>query len=100
MQTFQKSYGNDKFAVLSIGNLSTKKAVENYVRDQGLRGEDPVFIVLMKGWKVYKAFGGRGTPNTFIIDKKGRVRFIHRAFNPGMEKIMKREIEALLAETT
>ena len=86
--------------MLSIGNLTTKKAVEDYVKEQGLKGEDPVFTVLMKGWKVYKAFGGRGAPNTFLIDNKGQVRFIHRAFNPGMEKTMKREIEALLAEAS
>lgn len=72
--------------------------MEDYVKNQGLQGKEPAFTVLMKGWKVYKAFGGRGVPNTFIIDKKGRVRFIHRAFNSGMEKSMKREIEALLAE--
>lgn len=77
-----------------------EKAVRNYVVKQGLGGDEPKFPVLLSGWKVYKAFGGRGVPNTFLIDKKGRVRFIHRAFNPGMEKTMEREIEALLAESS
>ena len=99
MQTLQKTYNTDDFAIFSIGNLSNQKSVKKYVVDQGLKGEDALFPVLMKGWKVYKAFKGRGAPNTFIIDKKGRVRFYHRNFNPGMEKTFKREIKALLAES-
>ena len=95
-----KKYDNDSFIVLSIGNLSKEKGVRNYVVEQGLQGEEPLFPVLMKGWSVYREFGGRGAPNTFLIDKQGRVRFVHLAFNPGMEKIMEREIEALLAEGT
>ena len=83
--------------ILSIGNLSSGKGVERYVK-QGLKGKDPAFHVLLKGWKVYKQYKGKGTPNTYIIDKKGNVRFIHRAFNPGMEKLFVREIEALLKE--
>jgi len=83
---------------ISIGSLVADKAVRKYVVEQSLRGEEPLFHVLKGGWKVYRAYGGKGTPNTFIIDRKGNVRFIHRAFNPGMEKNMKREIEALLAE--
>ena len=67
--------------------------------DQSLRGEEPLFPVLYKGWKVFKEYKGRGTPLTFIIDKTGKVRFVHRNFNPGMEKTFKREIEALLAES-
>ncbi len=54
--------------------------------------------MLIKGWKVFKEYKGRGTPNTFVIDRKGNVRFIHREFNPGMEKILKRESEMLLKE--
>jgi peroxiredoxin len=70
------------------------------VIDQSLRGEEPLFPVLYKGWKVFKDYHGRRTPTTFLIDKTGKVRFVHRNFNPGMEKIFEREIEALLAEST
>jgi peroxiredoxin len=99
LQTFQKKYSTDKFAIFSIGNLSNPKAVKKYVFDQGLKGEEALFPVLIKGWKVFKAYKGRSTPITFLIDKTGKVRFIHRTFNPGMEKTFKREIDALLAET-
>jgi len=66
---------------------------------QGLGGEEPLFPVLINGWKIYKAYKGRGTPNTFIIDKSGKIRFYHKNFFEGNEKQMKREIEFLLAES-
>ena len=56
-------------------------------------------VYLLSGWKVFKAYKGRTTPSTFLIDKTGKVRFYHRNFNEGMEKTFKREIEALLDET-
>lgn len=99
MQAFQKKYSSDAFAIFSIGNLSNPKAVRKYVIDQGLKGEEALFPVLIKGWKVFKAYKGRSTPSTLLIDKTGKVRFIHRNFNEGMEKTFKREIDALLAET-
>jgi peroxiredoxin len=84
--------------VFSIGNLRKPKAVEDFVKVQGLSGEDPLFHVFPGAWHVFKLYKGRGAPNTYLIDKKGQVRFIHRAFQPGNEKILKREIQALLAE--
>jgi hypothetical protein len=98
LQRFQKEYQDKGLVIFSIGNMSRKKAVEDYVVRQGLRGEEPLFHVLMDGWKVYRKFGGRGAPNTFVVDRNGRVRFIHRDYYAGMERILKREIEALLAE--
>ena len=99
MQTFQKEYKGKDVVILSIGNLSNVKAARRYVVDQGMGGEEPLFPVLIKGWKVFKAYKGRTTPSTFLIDKTGKVRFYHRNFNEGMEKTFKREIEALLDET-
>jgi hypothetical protein len=98
LQRFQKTYGDKGFIALSIGNLYTVKSAEKYVVQQALRGETPVFPVLLKGWQIYKQYGGKGTPNTFIVDRNGRVRFIHRDFQSGLEKLMEREIKALLEE--
>lgn len=83
--------------VFSIGNLKKPKAAEDFVK-QGMNNADPNFHVFPGGWDVFRLYKGKGTPNTYIIDKKGMVRFIHRAFQPGNEKILKREIQALLAE--
>jgi len=80
--------------------MAKEKAVRDYVITQGLKGKKPLFQVLMDGWKVYQEYGGKGAPNTFVIDQKGQIRFVHRAYNPGVEKIIKREIEALFAEAS
>lgn len=38
-------------------------------------------------------------PSTYIIDKRGMIRHIHRGFRPGETELMRELIEALLAET-
>jgi thiol-disulfide isomerase/thioredoxin len=100
LQRFQKEFKEKGFVVFSIGNLINKKAAEDYVVDQGLKGEDPAFQVLIDGWGVYKDYGGKGAPNTFVIDRKGQVRFIHRAYSDGVERTIRREIETLFAESS
>ena len=83
--------------VFCISNLSSAKGAKGYVTS-GLRGEEPAFPILVKGWKVYRDFKGQGAPNTYLIDKTGKVRFIHREYKTGLEKMMERQIEMLLAE--
>jgi len=38
----------------------------------------------------------RGTPLTLVLDPNGRVFFKHYGYSPGMEKILRSEIEELL----
>lgn len=45
-----------------------------------------------------KAFNPSKMPSTFVIDKKGIIRFVHSGFAPGLEKALAREIEILKAE--
>lgn len=45
-----------------------------------------------------KAYDVQAMPTTVIIDKDGKVRSLHRAYQPGFEKKYEDDINALLAE--
>jgi len=97
VQRFQREYGNEGLIVLSIGFVSNPKLVKKTM-DEGLKMEESLFPVLLDGWKVYKDYKGKGTPNTYIIDRDGNIRFIHRNFNWSMAKTLELEIEFLIKE--
>ena len=44
-----------------------------------------------------KQYNVVATPTTFLVDRSGRMVFKHVGYGPGMEKVLEREIELLLA---
>ena len=44
-----------------------------------------------------KQYNVRATPTTYIVDPSGRMIFKHIGYGPGMEKMLEKEIELLLA---
>lgn len=52
-------------------------------------------------WAIRSAFRYRGaTPDTFVIDRDGRIRFRHRGFTDELEPVLHTEIRALLGLDT
>jgi cytochrome c biogenesis protein CcmG/thiol:disulfide interchange protein DsbE len=45
-----------------------------------------------------KAFGVKGMPSSFLIDKAGNIRFSHMGYSGNVDKNYRREIAQLLAE--
>jgi len=97
IQNLSKEFAEKGLQVLSISFVSNKDIVQKTIT-AGLRGEEASFTVLPDGWDVYKAFKGRGVPNTFLIDKAGDIRYFHHSFKWRMVPTFRMEIEALLAE--
>jgi peroxiredoxin len=48
--------------------------------------------------KVLKAFGAPGVPTSYIIDRRGIIRFSHEGYDETTEASYRRELDALLAE--
>jgi peroxiredoxin len=63
-----------------------------------MMGKQATLPILLNGYQIHKAFQGRGVPNTFIIDRQGRVRYKHLGFSDGMKKFIELEIQSLLDE--
>lgn len=84
--------------MISVSNVTDFNAVEKFVTDR-MKNRPVDFQVLVGGWKVYQSYRGQGLPSTYLIDRKGRVRFYHRDFKPGLENMIEKEILALLLES-
>lgn len=91
-------FGEDGLTVISVANISNAKRAESFVRGR-MKRVPYDFILLVGGWKVYQKYRGRRLPSTYLIDKKGMIRFYHREFNKGLVITIEQEIRALLAES-
>jgi hypothetical protein len=47
-----------------------------------------------------KQYNVVATPTTYLIDPSGRMIFKHVGYGPGLEKVLEKEIELLLARKT
>ena len=84
-------------AFVAISLLGSKDMAESFIKST-LRNTEAPFPVLYKGRKTQRAFGGRGTPNTFIMDRQGQLRFKHIGFTKGLGKTFELELKFLLEE--
>ena len=55
-------------------------------------------VLFDKGKRVSRLYDVDAMPSTLIIDRDGRVRFIHRGYRPGYGKIYQQHIKELLRE--
>lgn len=97
LQTLTETYDSTKIAILAISTIGSKKMSQGYVLS-ALMGKQATFPILLNGNQIQKAFRGRGVPNTFIIDRQGRVRYKHLGFSDAMKKFIELEIQSLLDE--
>ncbi len=45
-----------------------------------------------------KAFKVRGMPSSFVIDRRGEIRYTHQGYSQGIERTYRRELDVLIAE--
>jgi peroxiredoxin len=103
MPVLQKLYEKYKDKVMVIG-LSVDyigekpEKLKNFVREMGVTY--PVGPATERAWSEYagKYTGLDSIPQTFIIDKEGRVRYFEVGFAPSYEKLFEKAINELLNE--
>lgn len=78
----------------AVNQRESEDVVRKFLADKGL---DMAVAMDPKG-NAGRAFGVDGIPHSVLIDKKGMIRKVHVGFGPGMDQLLKTEIEELLAE--
>lgn len=64
-----------------------------------IKKQAPPFAVLRDEQdKFVPTFDVKTWPTCYLVDRAGKVRFVHEGFHDGEEKELRREIETLLAE--
>lgn len=89
----------DKGAAVWGINLDEPGKLEQarrYVADQGL--EFPMVLGGKMGAGLDRAYQVTGIPTTFVIDKKGVIRFRHIGYREKLDELLAKNIESLLKE--
>lgn len=96
LDALNSKYAADGVRVLAIDVSGRKELTQKMAADASYRA--PVLID-DKGFsrKEYKV---TATPTTCVVDPSGKVIFRHVGYGPGMEKVLEKEIDLLLARKT
>jgi peroxiredoxin len=94
LEALYERYDDLGFTLLGVNVENDKKGAEKWL------AETPVsFDVLFDSRnEVSKLYDVVAMPTTVILDKTGKVRFVHNGYQPGYENDYQSEIRALLTE--
>jgi peroxiredoxin len=95
MNRLQSSYGTKGLVIIGISVDDEKSGFDTFVAKQ-----KPSFSVVHDSThKAAESFDPPGMPTSYLVDRKGNIRHIHKGFKgASTEKDYTTEIEALLAE--
>ena len=87
-------YRDKGFTLLSISTESDLKKISNY-----MRGQQVAFPVLLDTThEVSKKYEVAGLPGTYLIDRDGQLRYVHKDFKPGKEDEYRKQVRELMEE--
>jgi DsbE subfamily thiol:disulfide oxidoreductase len=87
-------YRGAGFALLAVNVDDNRKDAESMLKRLGLK-----FPTLFDGnKKVAKLYGVDTMPATLVIDRDGRVRYVHRGYYDGYERKYEQQVRELLKE--
>ncbi len=82
------------FTMIGINVESDTSGMAKYLRDVPVS-----FAILNDGSNsVAKLYGVDGMPNTVIIDRNGKVRYVHKGYKPGYEQKYEQQVKELVME--
>jgi thiol-disulfide isomerase/thioredoxin len=91
----QQEYGPRGLTVYAISFDEDRKLIPEFQKQVPMN-----FPVLWDkgGERVAAKYAVARLPTTFIVDKRGVIRFVHEGFDPAIAKAERQQIEKLLAE--
>lgn len=96
MDELQKKYGTNDFVIIAISVDEKKSAMTKYL------SKNPVAFTTLhdSAQKLVAAADVATMPTSFLIDRTGKIRFVHTGFEPDKTKSEYiRQIDSLLKET-
>ncbi|HEX4387951.1 MAG TPA: TlpA disulfide reductase family protein [Steroidobacteraceae bacterium] len=94
LDSIYKKYNKLGFTLLGVNVEPDSKAADDWLR------QTPVSFPILfdKDSKVSKLYQVAGMPSTVIIDRTGKVRWLHKGFAPGAENEYMDQIRSLVRE--
>jgi len=87
-------YRRNGFTLLAVNVDDNEKAAQDMIRQLGIRF--PVLFDTRK--QASRQYDVDAMPSTLLIDRDGRVRYLHRGYRAGVEKEYEEKIRELLKE--
>ncbi len=85
---------NKEVVIIAINIDKSREKADNFLKKISL---DQLTILLDPGTKVISSFGARAMPTSYILDREGKVRFIHYGFNEKKDPLLwETELKELL----
>ena len=94
LEQLHKRYGKLGFTVVGVNVEQDSSKAVAYLRD--IKVSFP--ILYDNTSKVSKLFNVNAMPTTVMIDRNGKMRFLHEGYKPGYEKDYKKQIKQLVRE--
>jgi thiol-disulfide isomerase/thioredoxin len=94
LDSIYKKYKSLGFSLVGINVEPDSKLADGFL------AQTPVSFPILFDAKsdISKAYGVNAMPTTFLVDRKGTVRWMHRAYKPGDENEYLDQVRALLRE--
>ena len=96
LDTISSKYEGKGVQVLVIDITNRKELMQKVVTDAGYKA--PVLVDDKEFAR--KEYSIAATPTTYLVDPTGRMVFKHVGYSPGLEKVLEKEIDMLLARKT
>jgi peroxiredoxin len=96
LEAIHKKYSKMGFTMLGVNVEPDSKAADAWLSKQGTPVSFP--ILFDTDSKVSKLYSVAGMPSTVIVDRKGKVRVLHKGYKPGDENEYLNSIRALIRE--
>jgi thiol-disulfide isomerase/thioredoxin len=94
MAKLQSEFGGRGFAIAAVSVDEKPAAASAFVKKMA-----PPFATLHdREQRLVSQVGVPTMPTSYLVGRDGRVRFIHVGFHDDTDKLLRREIESLLAE--
>jgi peroxiredoxin len=96
LEAIHKKYSKMGFTMLGVNVEPDSKAADAWLAKQGTPVSFP--ILFDTDSKVSKLYSVAGMPSTVIVDRKGKVRVLHKGYKPGDENEYLNSIRTLIRE--
>jgi len=94
LENLYKRYKKLGFTILGVNVDTDSTKANHYLRDMSVTFP----IVYDNSNKVSKAYSVNAMPTTVIVDRNGKMRFLHQGYKPGYEGDYKKEVVQLIKE--
>jgi peroxiredoxin len=96
LEAIHKKYSKMGFTMLGVNVEPDSKAADAWLSKQATPVSFP--ILFDTDSKVSKLYSVAGMPSTVIVDRKGKVRMLHKGYKPGDENEYLNSIRTLIRE--